>query len=564
MKSNILKKIAVISMSAFMLTACMSKAPSEKKSTDVDVEKSVADSGPLGKYDPEINVSFVRSIDDDLATNILPKTKDETIEKNRWLDEYKDALGINITYDWTVKGGYTEDTYKQKMNLTLSSGDLPDVIKVDATTLKQLALSGEIEDLSEEWDEYASELTKEIYQGEGSAVLDSATIDGKLMGIPEMDSSLENAHYLWIRQDWLDKLNLEGPKTMDDLLKIAEAFTNDDPDGNGKDDTIAFAFTKDFYSGWGGTEGFFAGFHAYPNIWIEKDGKLEYGSVQPEVKDALQTLSELYRVGQLDKEFGIKEGGIVAEMVADGKVGIDFGEQWNPMYPLISNHNNDPEAEWQAYPIVSVDDKKPMVPLGFRTQLYYAVRKDFQYPEVPVKMVNLYTERVWGTEDNEFEKFFMPQELDNVGVWKFSPVTPAKATNNLDIFTAIDEARKNNTEDELTGEAKVVYENVQAYLSGDEAQWGWEKIYGENGAFRVMQQYRENDQLLYTKFVGAPTETMIEKRSTLEKMEKEVFIKIIMGEASIDDFDTFVEDYYKLGGEAITKEVNEWYESIKE
>ncbi|MDF2593654.1 MAG: extracellular solute-binding protein family 1, partial [Clostridia bacterium] len=47
-----------------------------------------ANTDPLGKYDPPINISFVRSIDDDLATNILPKTPGETIEDNRWLKLY--------------------------------------------------------------------------------------------------------------------------------------------------------------------------------------------------------------------------------------------------------------------------------------------------------------------------------------------------------------------------------------------------------------------------------------------------------------------------------------------
>ena len=343
MKKNIMFKTVIVSLCLITLTGCMSKASNKK---DVNEEKSVAEPGPFGKYEPPINVSFVRAVDDDMSTNILPKTPGETVESNRWLDAYRDDLGINITYDWTVKGGYTEDTYKQKMNLTLSSGDLPDVIKVDAITLKQLAESGEIEDLSDVWEEYASDFAKETYAGEGDSVLNSAKIDGRLMAIPEMDSSLESAQYVWIRQDWLDNLGLEGPKTMQDLLKISEAFTNKDPDNNGEDDTYGLVLTKDFYSGWGGSEGFFAGYHAYPNMWIDKDGKLEYGSVQPEVKTALSALAQMYQNGEIDKEFGIKEGSIVAELVAAGKAGINFGEQWNPMYPLISNYNNDENADW--------------------------------------------------------------------------------------------------------------------------------------------------------------------------------------------------------------------------
>ncbi|WP_321027584.1 hypothetical protein [Eisenbergiella sp.] len=68
---------------------------------------------------------------------------------------------------------------------------------------------------------------------------------------------------------------------------------------------------------------------------------------------------------------------------------------------------------------------------------------------------------------------------------------------------------------------------------------------------------------MINKFVGAPTETMTEKLSTLETMRDEIYTKIIIGESSIDDFDTFVADFNKLGGDDMTAEVNEWYSSVK-
>ena len=518
---------------------------------------------PLGKYDPAITISFVRSIDDDLSSNILPKTPDETIENNRWLQLYADELGINITYNWTVKGGYTTDAYKQKINVTLASGDLPDVVAVNASQLKQLADAGMIEDMTSYFNDYASDLTKQVYTQEGSSVLDSATIDGKLMAVPNVDASIECAQFLWIRTDWLKKLNLEAPKTMQDLLAISEAFTTQDPDGNGVADTYGMAITKDLYSGCMAMEGFFAGYHAYPNFWNEdSNGKLVYGSVQPEMKAALAQLAEMYQSGQLDKEFGVKDGGKVAETIAAGKIGIDFGEQWNPMYPLISNFNNDNGADWTGYSLVSIDDSQVLVPLKFRTSLYFAVRKGYEHPEAVVKLVNMHLEKNWG-ETNDFGKYYMPAENGNVGVWKFSPVTPYPPYKNLNAFLEIEAARNAGTLDALVGEAKVIESNIEAYASGDLTQWGWEKIYGVNGVYNVLKQYQANNQLLVEKFSGAPTPTMVERKATLDQMEKEVFVKIIMGAAPIDDFDKFVSDWNKLGGADITTEVNAWYDSIK-
>lgn len=518
--------------------------------------------GPLGKYDPPIEITFVRSIDNDLATNILPRTPDETIEKNRWLDLYSNELGIDVKYNWTVMGGYNDDQYRQKINVTLASGDLPDVVTVDAAQLKQLADSDMIVDMTQYWEDYAADFTKKIYAEEGPGVLNSAKFDGKLMAIPNADASIESAHFLWIRKDWLDKLGLEPPKTMEELIKVSEAFTTQDPDGNGVDDTYGIAVMKNLYGGVMALDGFFAGFHAYPNFWMEKDGKLVYGSVQPEMKPALAQLAEMYAAGQIDQEFAVKDGGKVAESIAAGKIGIDFGEQWNPMYPLISNFYNDPNADWTGYPLVSVDEKPVKVPLNFRTGLYFAVRKDFPHPEAVVKMVNMHLEKNWG-ETNNFGYYYMPQDRGNVGVWKFSPVTPFPPFKNLNAFQAIEAARAAGDMSTLEGEPKVISENIDAYANGDTTQWGWEKIYGVEGVYNVLEEYQRNDQLMVESFVGAPTPTMVERRATLEKLEREVFIKIIMGAAPIDEFDKFVEDWNKLGGEQMTVEANEWYETVK-
>ena len=548
MKSHVLQRLLVCTLCLCMLSACVWAG---------------AEDGPLSKYEPAIDISFVRTIDDDLSSNVLPSTPGETMEDNRWLKLYSDMLGINVTYDWTVAGGYPDDAYMQKINVTLASGDLPDVVNVNAQQLKQLVDAGMVEDMTDYWAKYASDYTKSIYTEEGESVLNSATFSGRLMAIPNVDASIECAQFLWIRKDWLDKLGLEIPKTMQELLAVAEAFVTQDPDGNGVADTFAMAITKNLYSGAMGTEGFFAGFHAYPNFWMQKeDGSLAYGSVQPEVKAALQTLADMYVKGQLDMEFGVKDGGKVAESIAAGKCGIDFGEQWNPIYPLLSNHTNDNNANWIGINIVSADDQLPKVPLKFRTSRYFAVRKGYEHPEAVIKMVNTHLEKNWG-ETNDFGYYYMPAENANTSVWKFSPVTPFPPYKNLNAFQELQKARAANDMGLLKGEALSIQASLERYAAGDMSLWGWYKIYNEDGVYLVLEDYIANDQLLVESFVGAPTPTMVERRATLEKMEKEVFIKIIMGAAPIDEFDKFLNDWNELGGSDITKEVNDWYASLK-
>ncbi|KHF31042.1 hypothetical protein CM49_06447 [Paenibacillus sp. P1XP2] len=56
---------------------------------------------------------------------------------------------------------------------------------------------------------------------------------------------------------------------------------------------------------------------------------------------------------------------------------------------------------------------------------------------------------------------------------------------------------------------------------------------------------------------------MVEKREILNRKRDEIFLKIIMNQVPIDEFDKFVEEWKKLGGDDITKEVNEWYAKNK-
>ena len=79
----------------------------------------------------------------------------------------------------------------------------------------------------------------------------------------------------------------------------------------------------------------------------------------------------------------------------------------------------------------------------------------------------------------------------------------------------------------------------------------------------MLIDYRDKNMTQDNLFVGAPTETMTSKMSTLQDLQDEVFIKIILGEEPIDAFDKFVEDFNTLGGADITNEVNEWYASVK-
>ncbi|WP_371825353.1 extracellular solute-binding protein [Paenibacillus soyae] len=533
------------------MSGCSDNGNEEPPIPDSGQEMVFYDEPGLGRYDPPIDVTFVRENGTGLE-NLIRELPGQSVEDNTWSRLYEEVLGIRIQYDWLAKG----DLYQQKLGVAIASGDIPDIMKVNAQQLRLLTNAGLIQEMTDTYEKYATPLTKRILSQEGMGPFDSATIDGKLMAIPETGASIEGAQFIWIRTDWLEQLGMQPPRTMDDLHAISKAFTEQDPDQNGKNDTYGLAVTQYLWDPVMGVMDFMAGYGAYPKIWLKDDkGKLVYGGVQPEVKTALLALQDMYKNGQLDPEFGLKNGDKVKEMLASGKLGMFYGEQWGAFVAQASRGLY-PNSEWKAFPIVSEGVEKPKVPLRFSTYQFFAVRKDFPHPEAVVKMFNLHLEKNWG-ETAEYETYYS----NPFPVWQLSPITPYPGRKNLDAFLELKEARRTGDFSMLRDEAKAIQKNIEAYLSGSsnkDTGWGWEKAYGPDGAFAILDQYERNGQLLFEGFVGAPTDTMIDKQAVLDELQLETYINIILGRP-VEDFDRFIKEWSDLGGDEMTAEVNQWF-----
>lgn len=162
--------------------------------------------------------------------------------------------------------------------------------------------------------------------------------------------------FTWVRSDWLANLGLDVPVTFDDFIAVAEAFTNQDPDQDGEDDTYGMVLHRDNWGMPGGLEPFFNAHHAYPNIWIEDgQGGIVFGSVQPAMKEALRALHDLYERGIIDKEFAVRPADKVPEEIASERVGMINGPFWISLWPLMDSINANPEADWLPLIPATVD-----------------------------------------------------------------------------------------------------------------------------------------------------------------------------------------------------------------
>ncbi|MFC5406985.1 extracellular solute-binding protein [Cohnella soli] len=561
------KMLMTLSLSALMVSVAACGNSNNKEAATGDASQSpsqTAVQSPSASPDQKnevVTVSTVRKSDPYLKFD-----EGEDFDHNSVYDAYEKDAGVKITNKWVAD----DSQFKEKVKMAIATNDLPDFMPVSATQLKQLVEADMIMDLTDLYDKNATQNTKDFMVRDGGLQMKSATYDGKLMAIP-MTGNPFNYQFLWVRTDWLKKLNLPEPKTMQDVMNIAEAFATKDPGGTGK--SYGMAFNKSLYEGsaigtWNGAEsftGFLNGFGAYTKLWYDDgSGQLVKGDVQPQMKVALKALQDMFKKGLIDPEFAVKDDQKEGELIFNNKIGLVYGPQWMPAYLAAGAvKDNKVVQEWGVFPIPSVDGTPGKSQMGLGTDDYYVVSKKAKNPEGVIKLLNN-----WivvdnnQTEENKVYEFGKDRVEKSSNYWLLNPLTVYNQTNNNGEI--LPKAIENKDESLLqTKDQKGRYARAMKALGGDNSVW-WELlISGPKGASSLVPDLQKNERFMRDKFYGAPTPAMVEKEAILNTKRDEIFVKIIMNQVSIDEFDKFVAEWKKLGGDQMTKEVNEWYAQNK-
>ncbi len=478
----------------------------------------------------------------------LKEATGETWEDNRWTKLYKEKLNVETKYKLMAPAGQ----YSQKLKLAIASNDLPDIFSVpggNLTDLKQLAEGGAIQELGPIYEQYASPLLKSIIEAEGESIFDPVTFGGKMYGIPIKMPSTNDYNHLWIREDWLNKLGLDRPKSINDVYNIAKAFTENDPDGNNKKDTIGLTMNKDFLRSWGGMSGLFWAYGAYPEFWLkDNDGKVTNGSIQPAMKEPLKLLAKMYQEGLTDKEFGTKDISKANELVVSGKAGMFYGPHWSAGF-ADNSRKNDPNAKWIVVPLPTADGVEMKIPLNNSTDGSYVVRTDYEHPEILVEMMNLYVETLFG-DSADLAKWWTEGDIDFV--WQTGPIFILKPSLDLEAHVNMKDAIANGTTDQLTGVAKGFYESIQ------KGSWQMEMMFGPTDTPFEYVSATYPDDIIWSEWASASTPAQVNAGSALSELVITSFTAMIMGKEDVDSgFDKFVEEWEALGGKQVLKEINE-------
>jgi putative aldouronate transport system substrate-binding protein len=261
-RSTALCTLGIITATTALLAGCSSKEAAPSNSKQEKQKLSIKVMSSLQTEPPDMNSAF--------WTGLEQKTN------------------VHLDIDWVPI-----NDYMNKVNIVIASGNIPEVLTVTEVTSPNVVDAinkGTFWDLGELLGDFSK------YPNLKNNVPESAwklmRYNGKIYGLPRTRPSITVADL--IRKDWLDKLGLSMPKTMDELLVTLKKVVDSDPDGNGKRDTIGLNFDEGFRTAFGGMTPEFT-----------SDG----GLYPKELTDAYTNMVEWYRKayseGLMSQEFAV-------------------------------------------------------------------------------------------------------------------------------------------------------------------------------------------------------------------------------------------------------------------
>ena len=244
----------------------------------------------------------------------------------------------------------------------------------------------------------------------------------------------------------------------------------------------------------------------------------------------------------------------------EGKAGIFIGRPWS-IGSVADVTSVAPDAVIKAYPNILQDNGDPTYQAAQINDGWLMFNKDFANMEAFFEYYDWLYDYAFGTGDFKYgylegydydivgdevvfdSKLFDPPVTDPFMPGKSTVLKNTPALKSTQTFADIASGKTPETGAELSVAA--------GFVTAPEMSDGY------------VVAHEHMDELLPNLFNTEPTDTMKKNWEQLQTMEKQIYTNIVYGKEPVDAFDKFVEDWLAQGGEQITKEVNEWYKTVK-
>lgn len=357
-------------------------------------------------------------------------------------------------------------------------------------------------------------------------IYDNISLDGKIYGLPR-ERPLARDVYIY-RKDWLDNLGMEEPETVDEFYEMLHAFTFNDPDQNGADDTYGLNI-----SGGGFVDKIVPVFGA-PTVWDIRDGKFIHAATTPEYLEGLKFFKKLYDDKLITQDFAVVERSQWEEAFSLGKVGVhpDTSNAVVRMYNRI--RENDPNVELGAFSLLEG-------PYGKRVRAEGGHNGIFVFPKSSIK-----TEAELLEVLGFFEKL-QEEPMHTLFRWGIEGKH----------YDLVDGKPVPIEGSDVQNEVIVPYRLPLGIVLAEK-----NSLEGDLSPLEILELEipNENEQYaIHNPAINLISETQAERGSQLNTIISDANIKFIMGQIDEEGWKSEIEKWRSGGGDQIAEEFAEEY-----
>lgn len=334
---KIMKSILCGLMAAVLLAGCTQSGQNLSSSA---VDSEVSENGEVSQSSASSDVSGEQVTFDEngvspagqfpiveepitLSVMVPNQQAVEDLATNEFTSWYEELTNIHI--EWNV---VPAENATDKLNISLSSGDMPDIYANCGVTQSQQQIYGPqgafvaLNDYIEQYGENYKLMLENVAGLEAMMTLS----DGNIYSFPSVEKCVhcEGSNKMWVNKTWLDALDMEPPTTVEEFTEMLRRFKTEDPNGNGKADEIPLLT---FEGGW--HTGVLSGWLTNPYVYTTpdndymylEDGKIQLSYMQDGWRDAMIWLNQLYEEGlYYDQSLVINQDQARQLCAADGEI----------------------------------------------------------------------------------------------------------------------------------------------------------------------------------------------------------------------------------------------------
>lgn len=457
-----------------------------------------------------------------MANLHTPEVPDEKV-----LNKIEEVTNTDIEIQWVP-----DNNYEDRLNTAFATNSLPDAVflKNQATFIqfREAIQDGQFWEVGQYLDEF--ENLSKLKQN----VLDNTKVDGKLYTLYQ-GRPLSRQGIIY-RTDWAENLGLEAPTTTDEFMEMVRAFTEDDPDGNGKDDTFGLTDRSDLIYGafktvssWFGT----------PNYWGEKDGQLLPEFMFDEYVQTMDFFKEMHENGYINQDFPVTSKPDQQEFIKNGTAGVYVGAMSDVGSLRDDAIAINPDAQFDVHNYV----EGPSGEFGVWSIPGYG--NLVMFPKSSVESEEE-LKKILGFFDQ-----MMSPEVANYAYWGFEG----------EHYELVDGAAKVLDSDKNEREVKP-YQAIE--IGEPETNGRYLGYFDYEPKAKSEELFLENEEhLINDPTVPLYSETYVKEGGTLQQIITDATYNYILGQIDKDGFDKAIEEWKSQGGDKIIEEYNASYEESK-